>query len=180
MPGESEARSQNENNFASSETAAGDDLEHRLILPVRRRIPISCNFELLEVVLRYLYTNSICFCASYPPDNPQVPTTSNAEGLYELASIIKLKPLMQKSLKFLRASCNMNNIISRAFSPFAERNPEVGAVYDAYLVRNWKAVLPTEELAKTVVPPEDEVKIRRISAKFLELALKESRQRDNG
>jgi hypothetical protein len=162
MPGEQHETSASEASAVQSHSEISS-----LPLPPRRRIPLSCDFELLALVLRYLYTNAICFCTSDTHDSSSVPTASEAkaEGIYALAVALNLEPLREKALHFLQATCNIKNIGSRTFSPFARENTEVGKVYESYLIRNWKEVLNTGEFAKAVG-----------SSKFLELARRQSQE----
>jgi hypothetical protein len=149
-----------------------------LSLPPRRRIPLSCKFELLVLVLRYLYTDSICFSTSSAHDSSPVPTASEAEaeGIYALAVALKLEPLREKALHFLQATCNIKNISSRTFSPFARDNPEVSRVYESYLLRKWKEVLRTQELEKAVASQKDPEEQKRILSKLLELICRQSQE----
>jgi hypothetical protein len=147
-------------------------------LPPRRRIPLPCKFDLLVLVLRYLYTHSVCFGMSDTPDSTSVPTVleANVEGVYELAVFLKLQPLREKALHFLTATCSIENISCRTFSAFARNNAEVGEIYESYILRNWKHVLSTGDIQK-VVEAEQNPKLQKgILKKFVELACRQSKQ----
>jgi len=126
--------------------------------------------SLFQLVLRYLYTNSICFLTS--PGcckDPDVPEIRDAEELYKIAASLKIEPLRQKALRFLRASCTLSNISDRAFSTFANEYTEIDEVYTAYILRNWKTVVLREEFAKAVRPRSDAAESERIHSKYLQL-----------
>jgi len=126
--------------------------------------------SLFQLVLRYLYTNSICFLtSSVCCKDPDVPEIRDAEGLYTIAASLKIEPLQQKALRFLRSSCTINNISDRTFSTFANKYTEIDEVYTAYILRNWKTVVRTDEFAKAVKPRSDGAESERIHSKYLEL-----------
>jgi hypothetical protein len=55
-------------------------------------------------------------------------------------------------------------------------NPEVGKVYESYILRQWKEVIRREEFEKVVAPQKDPAEQERISSKFLELAGRQSQE----
>jgi hypothetical protein len=173
MPGEQQETS------ASDASVQNNTDVSSLSLPPRRRISLSCKFELLTLVLRYLYTNSICFSTSVMNhDTSPVPNISEgeAEGIYTLSVALKLEPLRKKALHFLEATCTITNISSRTFSAFARENPEVRKVYESYILSHWKEVLWTDEFEKAVASQNDLVEQDRISSKFLELTRRKSQE----
>jgi hypothetical protein len=136
--------------------------------PLRRAIPIEHDFELFQLVLRYLYTNTICFTTTSGVEaDSDVSTTTDAEGIYAIANNFRIKPLELKALSFLGATCNLNNITARTFSKFAATNPAVGELYDSYFIGYWRELKQNkpmvEEVFTSVRDPEES---NRINTKF--------------
>jgi len=145
-------------------------------LPRRRQIPINYDISLFEQVLRYFYTNSICFLTpSASCDDPDAPATRDAEGIYKIAAELKIEPLREKTLRFLQASCTLSNISERVLSNFASEYHEVGEVYKAYMLRNWKTVVQMEEYAKAGEPRSDPAESQRIYSTNLALVRLEAK-----
>ena len=111
------------------------------LFPPHRRIPITYDFELFRLVLHYFYTNRFCLITTRETfTTSDVPTTIDAEGIYEIAYDLKIESLEKKALHFLRATCNVDNITCRAFSNFAATHQNVGKVYDDYFMEHWNNV----------------------------------------
>jgi hypothetical protein len=124
-----------------SESSNSVPLPSPSLFPPHRKIEIEHNFELFHLVLQYFYTKTFCFITT--PETftiSNVPTTIDAEGIYEIACRYKIEPLEEKALHFLEATCNIDNITSRAFSRFAEKHPNAGKLYDKYFMEHWDKV----------------------------------------
>lgn len=139
--------------------------------PLRRAIPIRHDFKLFRLVLRYLYINEICFTTSSDEEaDSDIPTTCNGEGIYNIASNLKIKLLEQKVLSFLGATCDLNNIVARTFSKFAATNPAVGKLYDAYFVRHWRELRKNKALIEKVfASANDPEEANRMNTKFRDM-----------
>lgn len=173
MPGETEPEVPTESDPSEGETkGTGVTLSFQ----TRRRIPIDHDFHLFQLVLRYLYTNSICFLTSSGACvDPDVPATKDAEGVYKVATALKIKSLGDKTMHFLSASCTVNNISRRAFSIFAKEHPEVSGVYDAYFLKYYAAVIETDEFAEIYNNGVGEEGWRWIKSKILQLVRQASK-----
>jgi hypothetical protein len=144
-----------------------------LSFPTRRVIPIRHNFELLHLVLKYLYTKTFCFTTSTDVDkSADVPTTDDAEGIYEIANYLKIEPLETKALHFLCATCNVDNISARTFSKFAATHPNVRNKYDTYFLEHWNKVMYSDTFERVFTETEDSAESNRINTKFRELMRK--------
>jgi hypothetical protein len=95
-----------------------------------------------------------------------VPTTTDAEGIYEIAYNLNIEPLEKKALHFLKATCNVDNITSRAFGSFAATHQNVGKVYDEYFMEQWNNVKNLTKFEKFFSTVEDPAEERRVNTKF--------------
>lgn len=140
------------------------------LFATRRRVPIDYDFRLFQLVLRYLYTNSICFLTSSSTCvDPNVPATKDVEGVYKIAKALEIEPLRDKAMHFLIASCTVNNISGRAFSIFAKEHSEVSEVYDAYLLKHYAEVIESDEFKEIYDSEGDAEESRWIKSKILRL-----------
>jgi hypothetical protein len=149
VPGEREADSQSEI-LGPEINSATVGTDNSLSLPTQRCIPIPHDFDLFHLVLRYLYTHSLCFTTS-PSDkcnDSVIPTVTDAEEIYKIAAAMKIEPLRAKALHFIRATCSIINIGTRTFSKLAEDYSEVREVYDAYVLKHWNTVIDSPEFGK--------------------------------
>ena len=115
-------------------------------IPSRTQIPVEDDFDLFHIILFYLYTDKICFTTR--PDytsSPDLPVTSDAEGIYAIADRLLIEPLSSKALHFLQSTCKTSNITARTFGTFASLHDAVGKLYDKYFMENLKRVLVTSE-----------------------------------
>lgn len=95
-----------------------------------------------------------------------IPTTIDAEGIYEIAHDLNIESLKRKALRFLQATCNVDNITSRAFGSFAATHQNVGKVYDEYFMEQWNEVKNSAKFDKFFSTVEDRAEERRVNTKF--------------
>ena len=136
------------------------------------------DFDLLHIVLFYLYTDRICFTTH--PDHcslPDIPTTGDAEGIYAIADRLMEDSLMSKALHFLDSTCNAHNITSRTFGKFGRDYKDVGRVYDNFFMENWVQAQDTTEFEEFFSDLEDESLEHRTQAnsKYRKMTMKMSK-----
>ena len=138
----------------------------------RRSIPISYDFKLFEIVLRYFYTNDFCFITTPNTFTSDAPSTLDAEGIYDIAHSLRVECLERKALHFLEATCNIDNITARTLSKFAAEHEIVEKLYDAYFLEHWNEVRQSSEFEEIFTQTKELVESNRINTKFRKLMLK--------
>ena len=110
--------------------------------PIGRRVLfIQEDYELFHMVLIYLYTSRISFTTSSSPfpshaaTTFQIPSTSNAEGIYAIAHRLGLEPLKAAAFHFLKSTTDLDNISERTFGEFACEHVSVGKWYDEWFLK---------------------------------------------
>ena len=135
--------------------------------PVRRVIPIEHNFELFQLILVYFYTRKFCFTTSVKTvTDSSIPTTFDAEGIYEIAECLKVESLKKKAVHFLQATCNVHNITPRVFGVFAKVHQDLSKLYDAYFQEHWDEVKESPRFEEYFIEMKDPEESRRINTKF--------------
>ena len=97
----------------------------------------------------------------------ETPTTSDAEGVYDISIKLKLESLAHKAFHFLQATTTIQNVTARAFAMFAVEHPEVGKWYDAYFLDHWDEIRKQKEHLEFMQHPGDDR--NRVMTKFYEL-----------
>ena len=137
------------------------------LFPPHRKISMKYNFDLFHLVLLYFYTNTFCFITiSEMFMTSDIPTTLDAEGIYEIAHDLKIEPLEKKTLHFLEATCNIDNITSRVFDNFAAMYKDVSKLYDDYIMEHWNKVKDSAKFEEVFAIVRDSAEERRINTKF--------------
>lgn len=125
------------------------------------------DFELFHLVLLYFYINKFCFITTSEVfTTSDIPTTPDAERIYEIAHDLKIEPLEKKALHFLEATCNVDNITSRAFGSFAARHQNVGKLYDEYFMEHWNQVKDLARFETFFTTAKDLEEEKRVNTKF--------------
>lgn len=140
--------------------------------PSHRIIRIDEDFDLFHLVLKYFYTHTFCFVTT--PDfkpSPDIPTTLDAEGIYAIAHNLNIKPLEEKALHFLKATCNIDNITARALGNFASEHKVLGDVYDSYFLKHFGLVRNSRTF-EDVFSTTNDADSNRINKKFRQLMQK--------
>jgi hypothetical protein len=112
----------------------------------RRLVKITDDFHLFHALLFYLYTDQICF--STDPDCSglvDIPTISDAEGMYALSHRLLFDSVTSKAQQFLQTTCTIQNITAREFGSFAQLYAPIGAIYHDFFMRDWDNVVKTKE-----------------------------------
>jgi len=147
--------------------------------PLRRAVLIDEDFELFHLVLFYEHTKRICFVHSTEPFICGDIQTTDAEGVYRIAKKRSIPSLQRKALHFLEATCNVENITSRTFSPFAAEHREIGFLYDAYFIQHWEEVKKSssfKDFWQTLEAERDDLKeYSRVNKKFREMVFEKAR-----
>ena len=79
---------------------------------------------------------------------------------------LKIEPLEEKALHFLEATCNIDNITSRAFSLFAAKHPNAGKLYDKYFMEHWNQVKDLARFETFFTTAKDLEEEKRVNTKF--------------
>lgn len=137
-------------------------------LSSRRQVAVDDDYDLFHIVLFYLYTDRICFTTTPEYTSmPDLPSTTDAEGVYAIAHRLMLDPLMAKALHFLESTSNVRNITARTFGGFAAIHDEVAKLYDDRFVALWSLVKHSSEWEEFFSElDEDTNESKRANAKF--------------
>jgi len=145
--------------------------------PLRQTFTVDYDYDLFHIVLFNLYTGRISFSTSPSPSvatHPDLPFTTNAEGIYATSHRLQLDSLDRKAFHFLQATCTVENITWKVFSKFAEKHEMVGEMYDGYFLRNWDRVKRSKEFERFFEELEDGdfEEYIRVNRKFREMVRK--------
>jgi hypothetical protein len=125
------------------------------------------DFDLFHFVLFYLYTDRVCFSTTESPEESDIPTTTDAEGVYAIAHRLMLDSLADKAMKFIDMSSTPENITARAFGKFASIHEPIAKIYDNYFFENWDEVLESREFDEYFENlEEDSVEYVRVNTKL--------------
>jgi hypothetical protein len=124
----------------------------------RRQIAIQDDYDLFKIILFYLYTGTVQFTnsAEICAEENDIPTTTDIVGLYAIAHRLTLDDLSAKAANFLKDTCTVQNITSRAFGRFAAKYEAVAKVYDGYLLGHWQDVIGSPEFEEFFRDAEDD------------------------
>jgi hypothetical protein len=134
----------------------------------RKVIVSGKSFELLHTVLYYLYTNAVCFCTdedAEPP--PGMPECCDPEQVYAIAHEFGLEDLQQKTISFLRDTCNIENIADRLFGDVSLVYEEAYQVYKEYALQNWNEIKDSKEWTEYFAELEVESQQKHVISRLL-------------
>jgi hypothetical protein len=137
-------------------------------LSSRRQVAVDDDYDLFHIVLFYLYTDRICFTTtSEYTSKTDLPSTTDAEGVYAIAHRLMLDSLMAKALHFLESTSNVRNITARTFGGFGAIHEEVGKLYDEVFVGLWSLVKHSSDFEDFFAElDEDSAESKRANTKF--------------
>ena len=138
----------------------------------RKVITSEKSFELLHLVLYYLYTKMVCFCTDEDAEPlPGMPDYCHPEEVYAIAHEYELEGLQQKALNFLRDTCTIENIVDRLFGKAALVYEDVGKVYEEFVLRHWDEIKNNKKWTEYFhgFENEDSMKIKLVLDRLLKL-----------
>jgi hypothetical protein len=135
----------------------------------RKLIPSENTFELLHVVLYYLYTNTVCFCTDEGAKPlPGTPKYCDPEEVYAIADEFGLEDLRKKALEFIQDTCDVEHLADRLFGSASVLHEEIRQVYEKFFLQNWDEIKNCQEWPEFFCdqPPS---KIQKVALRFFEL-----------
>ena len=136
--------------------------------PTRRILFVDEDYDLFHLVLFYLYTDRVQFVTSLDSvAHPELPHTSNAEGVYAIAHRLMVRPLEHKAFHFMKSTSNINNITERTFCKFTSLHEEISKWYDTFFLEHWDQIQHLPEFEDYFVRLEDDhEEYVRVNVKF--------------
>jgi hypothetical protein len=134
-----------------------------------RALFIHDNYHLFRLILIYIYTARISFTTpDFPSDTAfEIPTTSDAEGIYAIAHRLGLESLQAAAFHFLKSTTNLDNISERTFGAFACKHEAVGIWYDQWFLNKFENIKRLHNFEDVFVSREgDEKEYIRVSTKY--------------
>lgn len=139
----------------------------------RRTINIEIDYAVFHNILYYLYTGVVTFDTHpYTTEITGEMYTIDVESLFAAADLLLLFDLKKLIFKFLRRTCDVDNITSRVFSPFARLHSEVDKFYCSYFKAHLVEVMDTRSYGDffRMVDDSPDAEFRdEVNSKFREL-----------
>jgi hypothetical protein len=130
-----------ESGFVEGVSPELDPNENSQAQCMRKVIRTEVRFELLYLILHYLYTGNICFSTNLDAEPPTgMPNYCHPEEIFSIAHQFGLEDLQKKALDFLKETCDARNIVERTFGEFGLVHEEVGKMYKDFLLSNWEFI----------------------------------------